>query len=118
LLVSDFASTLAAPDAPLAAEAVDAALPDAACTGVASAPAAATARSVSSIWLRRAGSLRTASAARACSGVSVTDDGLVTGLAAPEAALAANGSVLVRTLRTKRKRTRTILRMGEDEELG
>jgi hypothetical protein len=42
----------------------------------------------------------------------------VTGLAAPEAAFAADGSVLVRTLRTKRKMTRTILRMGGDEELG
>ena len=45
----------------------------------------------------------------------MTDDALETGLAALAAAFAADANVL---LRTKRKMTRTILRMGEDEELG
>ncbi len=57
--------------------------------GVASAPAAATARSVSWIWVRLTGSLRTASASRACSGDSVTDVGLTTGFAAAGVAAAA-----------------------------
>jgi hypothetical protein len=47
--------------------------------------------------------------------VSVDEPGA--GLA-PLAVFAAEASVLLRALRAIRKTTRTILRMGEDEELG
>ena len=91
---------------------------DATMGGVASAPAAATARSVSWIWVRLTGSLRTASASRACSGDRVTDDGLATGFAAAGvaalvvAASAGPGIAPEKAIRTSRKTKTKDLRMG------